>query len=384
MPKKIKISIDATSLYIRQIRSAPRGSASNFRLEVQFCCLVKRGAMKQVKTLSATDASLAAFRAVGEPVLVRGLVADWPIVAAALGGSEKLAARLSANASDAQLSYASGDPEFLGRFHYTADGRQLNFTRHQASLGQFLQILLDEMKGDLPRSLAAQAMPVHLCIPGFAHVHTMPLISPLVMPRMWICNRTEVAAHNDELENLACVVAGRRRFTLFPPEAIGDLYLGPYELTPGGTPISMVHVSAPDLIRYPRYAKAAKVALVTEMEPGDVLYIPYHWYHHVGALDPINILVNYWWDPARQDLGSPWDALLHGIIALRELPPDQRRAWKAVFDHYVFLTNGDPGEHLAPEMRGVLAQSDPAATARLKRDLINNLSEDGQKSGPFA
>ncbi len=55
-----------------------------------------------------------------------------------------------------------------------------------------------------------------------------------------------------------------------------------------------------------------------------------------------------------------------------------------MFDHYVFLSNGDPGEHLAPEMRGILARSDPAATARLKQDLINNLGEDGPKSGPFA
>ena len=340
--------------------------------------------MKQVRTLHKSDASLAAFRAAGEPVLVRGLVADWPVVGAALAGPQELVARLIANASDTVLSYAAGDPEYLGRFHYTPDGRHLNFTRHEASLPQFLQVLLDEAEADRPRALAAQGQPVHLCIPGFAQAHAMPLLPPAIMPRMWICNRAEVAAHNDELENIACVAAGRRRFTLFPPEAIGDLYMGPFELTPGGTPISMVHVSAPDLTRYPRYADAAKVAQVAEMEPGDVLYIPYQWYHHVAALDPVNILVNYWWDAARQDLGSPWDALLHGVIALRELPPDQRRAWKAMFDHYVFLSNGDPGEHLALEMRGILARSDPEATARLKQDLINNLGEDGPKSGPFA
>lgn len=340
--------------------------------------------MKQVRILHKSEASLAAFRATGEPVLVRGLVAEWPVVAAALAGPDELIARLIANAADAPLSYAAGDPEYLGRFHYTADGRHLNFTRHQTSLPQFLQLLLDEAETSRPRALAAQGLPMRLCIPGFAQAHAMALLPPTIMPRMWICNRAEVATHNDELENIACVAAGRRRFTLFPPEAIGDLYMGPFELTPGGTPISMVHVSAPDLERYPRFAAALQVAQVAELEPGDALYIPYQWYHHVAALDPINILVNYWWDAARQDLGSPWDALLHAVIALRELPPDQRRAWKAVFDHYAFLGNGDPGEHLAPEMRGILARSDPAATARLKQDLINNLTDEGARSGPFA
>jgi hypothetical protein len=202
---------------------------------------------------------------------------------------------------------------------------------------------------------------------------------------MWICNRAEVATHNDELENIACVVAGRRRFTLFPPEAIGDLYMGPFELTPGGTPISMVHVSEPDHERFPRFSSALAQAQVAELSPGDVLYIPYQWYHHVAALEPVNILVNYWWDAARQDLGSPWDALLHGVVALRELPRDQRRAWKAMFDHYVFEFNGPAGEHLPSDIRGVLDSATPARIEELKRHLIHNLCNDGAgKTGPFA
>lgn len=341
--------------------------------------------MKQVRRVEASEASLEGFRAGGEPVLIPGLLAGWPVVAAAREGARELAARLALNASDVPLQYSLGDPEIEGRFHYSADGRQFNFARHQASLRQFLDLLEAEEAQPAPRALAAQGLPVHLCIPGFAHAHPMPLLPPSVMPRMWICNRSEVATHNDELENLACVVAGRRRFTLFPPEAVGDLYMGPFELTPGGTPISMVHVSQPDFDRYPRFRSALEQAQVAELEPGDVLYVPYQWYHHVAALEPLNILVNYWWDIARQDLGSPWDALLHGVIALRELPADQRRGWKALFDHYVFLENGDPGTHLPPHMRGVLDRADPAVIARLKRDLIGNLSE-GQdtRSGPFA
>lgn len=341
--------------------------------------------MKPVHTIEAKEASLSAFRAHGEPVRVRGLVADWPIVSAARNGAGELVARLAANASEVPLTYSVGDPSIEGRFHYTQDGLALNFTRHKSGLRQFLILLAEEARKQSPRALAAQGIPVHLCIPGFAAAHPMPCLPPSVLPRMWIGNRAEVATHNDELENIACVVAGRRRFTLFPPEAIGDLYMGPFELTPGGTPISMVHVSAPDHARYPRFRNALAQACSVEMRAGDALYIPYQWYHHVAALEPLNILVNYWWDPARQDLGSPWDALLHGVIALRELPSDQRRAWKAMFDHYVFLSNGDTGEHLPPAMRGVLAPADRAAIEQLKGHLLNNLlGENPEKSGPFA
>ena len=342
--------------------------------------------MKNVTIIETPDAETfhREIRAACEPVLMKGLVANWPMVAAARAGDEVLVANMTARAANTLLSYSTGEPALEGRFHYTDDVRQLNFSREQATLHDFLQMLLAEASAASPRALAAQGVAAHHCLPGFSQAHPLWLLPPSVMPRMWIGNAAKVATHNDELENIACVAAGRRRFMLFPPEAVADLYMGPFELTPGGTPISMVHVTAPDLLRFPRFENAVAVAQVAEMEAGDALYIPYQWYHHVEALDSVNILVNYWWDPARQDLGSPWDALLHGITALRGLPADQRRAWKAVFDQYVFLENGDPGAHLPLEARGVLAQDSTGDIARFKRNVLANLGPNGhEKQGPF-
>ena len=39
------------------------------------------------------------------------------------------------------------------------------------------------------------------------------------------------------------------------------------------------------------------------------------WWHHVQALADCNLLVNYWWLGHSQHFGSPFNALLHGILS---------------------------------------------------------------------
>lgn len=324
------------------------------------------------------------IRPIGEPAILKGLVADWPIVSVSSQGDKPLADYLISMADPGPIASIYAPPDVQGRFHYDENLRRLNFERVNIPLENFLSQLLTEAETENPTALAAQGLVVPKVLPAFAAHHPLPILAPSIPPRMWIGNAVKVATHSDELENVACVVAGRRRFTIFPPEQVGNLYMGPFELTPAGTPISMVHVTDPDLDRYPRFADALAAAQVAELEPGDAVYIPYQWYHHVESLDAVSILVNYWWDAARQDLGSAWDAMLHGIIALRGLPVDQRRAWKAMFDQYVFLSNGDPSEHLPPHARGIMAADRPEHIAKLMADLLANLNNPAApKTGPL-
>ncbi|MEI9928445.1 MAG: cupin-like domain-containing protein [Sphingomonas sp.] len=152
------------------------------------------------------------------------------------------------------------------------------------------------------------------------------------------------------MENVGVVICGRRRFTVFPPDQLPNLYVGPIEFTPAGTPISLVDIANPDLDRFPRYAEAARHAQVAELDEGDAIYLPFHWWHAVDSLARVNAFVNYWWNDATPGLGNPYDALMHGLFALRGLPEEQRAVWRMVFDQFVFAANGDPVAHL-PRMR---------------------------------
>lgn len=316
----------------------------------------------------------AEIRRATQPVVLRGLAADWPAVRAARESDEALVAYLKRFSHAQPVGAIVGPPEIEGRFFYTPDLTALNFTRGRSPLDPFLDRLLRDRAEPRPYAMAVQSIPVPELLPGFVADHAIDLLDPGVVPRLWLGNAIRVATHYDLMENIAVVVAGRRRFTLFPPDQVANLYMGPYELTPAGTPVSMVDPDAPDLDRYPRFAEAWAHASQATLEPGDALYIPYHWWHAVASLAPVNVLCNYWWDPAPRGMANPYDALLLALYALRTLPEDQRDVWRAMFDHLVFQTQGDPADHLPPHIRGVLGEADRTGFERMRATLLESLN----------
>mgnify|MGYP001249368677 CR=1 FL=1 len=91
---------------------------------------------------------------------------------------------------------------------------------------------------------------------------------------LWIGNKIQVPLHNDFPNNVACVIGGRRKFTLIPPNQFENLYVGPIDFTPAGRAVSMVDLQNPDLDKYPKFAVALEHALTAELSPGDIIYIP--------------------------------------------------------------------------------------------------------------
>jgi hypothetical protein len=309
------------------------------------------------------------IRPAGQPAVLRGLAADWPAVAAARKSDEDLIAYLRRFRVERPVGAIVGAPEIGGRFLYTDDLRALNFTRGMSQLDPFFDRLIRDRDNPNPYAIAVQSEEIPNLLPGFEQENRTDLVDGHVVPRAWIGNRIRVAPHYDLMENVGIVVAGRRRFTVFPPEELKNLYVGPFELTPAGTPVSLVDLDKPDLERFPRFAEAMKRAQTAELEAGDAIYIPFHWWHGVDSLEPVNLFVNYWWNDRPRDAGNPYDALMHAFYAIKALPPDQRAVWRTVFDHYVFGANGDPGEHLPPHARGILGETDSELLGRLRATL---------------
>lgn len=300
------------------------------------------------------------------PVVLRAQVAAWPAVDAARTGV--LSGYLRGFASSQPVPCAVGHPSIGGRFFYRSDFAGMNFGRREAPLAE----LLDQLDATAPLALAMQSAPVDTVLPGFAEANPFPLIGDRARPRIWIGNQVRVATHYDSHDNLACVVGGRRRFTLFPPEQAANLYPGPLEMTPAGTPVSMVDPDAPDLARYPRFVEAQDAALTAELSPGDAIFIPYLWWHAVESRDPLSVLVNYWWSDAAEPF-LPADTLLHALATFRNLPDSRRRAWRALFATLVF--DDDAGVHLPDHARGVYAPRDKAELAAIAQHLAQRLNE---------
>lgn len=298
------------------------------------------------------------IRRLGQPAVLRGIAGSWPAVHAASRGDDALITYIKRFSHDRAFPAIVGEPDIAGRFFYTEDVLALNFTRGQSPLNPFLDRLLRDRHIEKPFAMAMQSVPLADLLPNFTDENSIALLDRTVAPRLWLGNAIRVAAHYDLMENIGVVVAGRRRFTLFPPDQLPNLYMGPLELTPAGTPVSMVDLDQPDFDQFPKFAEALRHAQSAELGPGDAIYIPFHWWHAVDSISAINVFVNYWWNAAPTLQSESYTALLTSLAGIASLPADQRAAWRIMFDWIVFRTHGDPGAHLPAAVRGVLGDID--------------------------
>ena len=308
-----------------------------------------------------------------QPAIIKSLVSSWPSVVAAKQSAEAAVEYLKNFDNDAVISALVGDPSIKGRFFYTDDLTDLNFKRAQITLSIGLERLLAIKDSPDPHAIALQAIQLNQVLPEFKARNPQPLLEQTIEPTMWVGNRATVAPHYDIHNNLACVMAGSRKFTLFPPEQINNLYPGPVLNAPGGVPVSMLDVNSPDLERYPNYRQAAQVGQQATLEPGDGIFIPALWWHGVESLHSLNILVNYWWGGDTKTHISPNDSLLHSMLSIANLDPHKRRAWQHFFNYYVFKTMDDPKQHLAPDLKDIVADLTPEQEAELREFLIKQL-----------
>ena len=318
---------------------------------------------------------LADIVAAEKPVVVRGVIDHWPALTEGRASPQRMNAYLKAMDRGAMAPVMEAPAGSGGRYVYGADMREFTFSKRQRGLSE----TLDQIEGNLGMAdapfLAIQMLPLTQALPQFVSENPLTLFAQGVIPRLWIGGPLKTQTHNDRDHNLACVVAGHRRFVLFPPDQVANLYVGPLDFTLAGQPVSLADPDKPDFARFPQFRQAMAAALTAELEPGDAIHIPSPWWHHVAALSPFNILVNYWWRDYPPECGTPFNVLIHGLLALRHLPAAERDAWRAMIDHYIFDDNGDPAAHLPEAARSVLGPMTPALAAHLRQWLAGQLKD---------
>ncbi len=267
-----------------------------------------------------------------------------------------------------------GGAETKGRVFYNNDMSGFDFQIVRTQLENILDKI--ETSADLtaPPLVYIGSTDVDLYLPGFRAENDLPLndLKPLVSA--WIGNRTRIAAHYDNPDNIACVVAGRRKFTLFPPDQLANLYVGPLDFTPAGQAISLVDFDKPDYEKFPKFREAIKHAQIAELQSGDAIFIPSMWWHHVEGLDDINILINYWWKRSPAFMGNPMDAFKHCLLSIRDLPTSQRKVWENIFNHYIFNSEEENYSHIPESARGLLSPIDDNRARQIRAMLLNALN----------
>jgi hypothetical protein len=332
--------------------------------------------MNTIGTIEECDAER--FEAIiedrDEPAVFRGLVSGWPAVTAARESADALAGYLAKLDRGVNVRAFVGDSKAGGRFFYSDDLLGFNFALTETQLTPLIQTLLQFDREDVAQPIYMGSTATAEILPQFASQNPLTAVERRGgEPRIWIGNNSRIAPHFDESDNVACVVSGKRRFTLFPTEQVENLYVGPIEHTVAGQPTSLVDLAAPNLDRFPKFREALNHARTAELGPGDAIYIPALWWHGVEAIGPLNVLVNYWWTDQPEDAESPLHALGHGLLAISPLAERKRERWRMLFDHYVFQRNGHPAAHIPEPARGILGRSTSELRRFMRQFLVQRL-----------
>lgn len=315
----------------------------------------------------------------GQPIILRNGYKDKALVQYGLQSDHSAMNFIRRCHNGEELTAFVADAESRGRFFYNADTTGLNFEASKMDLDYFLDEIVRTNACTKPKAYYAGSTDIKTFFPHMLEADELvpnnelfKLHPPIIS--IWMGNRTTAPTHFDMSNNVAACMVGRRRFTLFPPEQIHNLYPGPLFPTPAGQVVSMVDLKNPDHGKYPNFSKAFDAAQVAELNPGDILIYPAMWWHQVEALDGFNVLINYWWNNAPSHLDIPMNTLLHGILSLRGRPDYEKEAWRELFDFYLFADMNKATDHIAPKAHGFLGKIDANMGRRLRMILRNKMN----------
>ena len=310
-----------------------------------------------------------------EPFILKGLAADWPLVKAGKNSAAEADKYIRQFYQGEQVGAFVGQPEIKGRFGYNQDMTGFNYQNTRANLTQVLDKIQQYYPMPESPSVYVGSTSVDMCLPGFRQTNDLQLATPnKPLVSVWISNRSRISAHFDLPDNIAVNAVGKRRFTLFPPDQLENLYVGPLEFNPAGQAISLVDFHQPDFARFPKFKTAMENAWVAELEPGDAVFVPSMWWHHVESLTGFNVLVNYWWRQSPNFMETPAGALTYAQMTIRDLPEAQKQAWKNMFDYYVFSDRERAAAHIPEHCQASVGKMTADIIRRLRGIVLNRLN----------
>jgi LPS sulfotransferase NodH len=222
----------------------------------------------------ATNLSRADFRdryyAANRPVVLAGLISHWPAIAAWMPAELK---RKAGEQTVEAMTHRNADPayEMNGRKHRT-ELRFADFVDMVYGAGVTNDVYLVANNAFFERP-AGEAL--------LADISGIPeYLNPLTDRRryhLWFGPAgTTTPLHHDTSNILLAQVVGRKHYRLVPAAQWEYVY------NTRGV-FSDVDCERPDLERYPLFRNATVIDVT--VEPGDVLFMPVGWWHHVRALD---------------------------------------------------------------------------------------------------
>jgi len=329
---------------------------------------------QQITELSSKDPDLIreGFQS-GRPFIVRQLHSEWILVKKGKESETKKKKYLHECSLKRDFVYAIGEPEQNGKIFYNKD-MGVNFVERKAALKTVLGYFDEIREAEEDVALYLSSLEIHKYFENLLTETPSYLNENQYRAGLWIGNKIQVPLHNDFPNNVACVIGGRRKFTLIPPNQFENLYVGPIDFTPAGRAVSMVDLQNPDLDKYPKFAVALEHALTAELSPGDVIYIPSMWWHAVEGLDDFNVMLNFWWRENPIFLGGPDAAMKLAIATIRDLPHQEKQHWKQLFEYYIFNNSEENIAHIPEKSRGVLGRINSDLARKIKSYLLEVLS----------
>jgi len=226
-------------------------------------------ALERASNLSRRD-FLERYYARNRPVLMLGLTDGWP------AHTEWTTARLKERLGDVEVEVQTDrESDELYELHSTEHKGVMRF-------GDYIDRIEQEAAGNDLYLTANNHF--------FERPETTVLFNDFTMPTEYLDpsappgtiffwfgpGGTVTPLHHDVVNVLFVQVHGRKRFSLVPSLQTHRVYnsIGVY---------SDIDPSYPDLERYPRFGEATRLDFV--VEPGEALFIPVGWWHHVEALD---------------------------------------------------------------------------------------------------